>query len=190
MTARSDTHSHATDRALGADLRISVRDLAHRPGAFRRLQQVASVPGLGALGVTVPEEVGVDLDLRLEGVAKGVVVEGEISGQWQADCSRCLELVTGPFAVEVHELFEDDASPRAGWGEGDTYPLHDDEIDLEPLVRDAVLLELPSAPLCSEDCEGLCPTCGTDRNVARCACPEPGRDPRWGVLDELRLENR
>ena len=65
---------------------------------------------------------------------------------------------------------------------GDKAP---DEIDLEPLARETVVLELPQAPLCREDCLGLCPDCGVDRNEGTCSC-EPPRDPRWSVLDELR----
>ena len=67
----------------------------------------------------------------------------------------------------------------------EAYPLAGDELDLEPLARDAVLLELPLAPLCAEDCRGLCPTCGANRNTEPCACPRPV-DPRWSALDALR----
>jgi uncharacterized protein len=79
----------------------------------------------------------------------------------------------------VRELYLED-------GDGDeTYRLVDDQLDLEPLVRDAVLLELPQAPLCRADCRGLCATCGANRNLEPCACRPPG-DPRWAVLDVLR----
>jgi uncharacterized protein len=70
-------------------------------------------------------------------------------------------------------------------GDGDeTYRLDGDEVDLEPLVHDAVLLELPQAPLCRPDCLGLCPTCGANRNLDPCTCAAP-RDPRWAALDAL-----
>ena len=79
------------------------------------------------------------------------------------------------------------ASPTPRWPDADedAYPLVDDELDLEPLVRDAVLLELPLAPLCREDCAGLCPQCGANRNEGACGCAAP-RDPRWATLDVLR----
>ena len=67
----------------------------------------------------------------------------------------------------------------------EAYPLRGDELDLEPLARDAVILELPLAPLCSEGCLGLCPTCGANRNTEPCACAPPS-DPRWSALDALR----
>ena len=80
----------------------------------------------------------------------------------------------------MRELYTDD-----GDGE-ETYPLVDHEVDLEPLVRDAVLLELPLAPLCRADCQGLCPFCGVNRNDEACGCEAPA-DPRWSALDVLRV---
>ena len=71
--------------------------------------------------------------------------------------------------------------------EGETYPLDDDTLDLEPLVRDALLLELPLAPLCTEDCAGLCPSCGADRNETQCDCRVDDTDPRWAALRSLEL---
>ena len=65
------------------------------------------------------------------------------------------------------------------------YPIVDDTIDLGPLVRDAIVLDLPAAPLCREDCRGLCPQCGADRNEGDCSCAAP-KDPRWANLDVLR----
>ena len=65
------------------------------------------------------------------------------------------------------------------------YPIDDDVIDLAPLVRDSVVLELPGAPLCREDCAGLCPQCGANLNEGPCGCVAP-RDPRWANLDVLR----
>jgi len=72
-----------------------------------------------------------------------------------------------------------------GEGDEDAYPLEGDELDLEPLARDAVLLDLPLAPLCSVDCRGLCPQCGANWNLVTCDCVPTG-DPRWSALDALR----
>jgi uncharacterized protein len=99
---------------------------------------------------------------------------------WAGECRRCLAPASGVLELPVRELYTED-------GDGDeTYPLADDEVDLEPLVRDAVLLELPRAPLCRPNCLGLCPTCGANRNEEACGCEAP-RDPRWGALDVLRV---
>ncbi|HWS47003.1 MAG TPA: DUF177 domain-containing protein, partial [Acidimicrobiia bacterium] len=83
--------------------------------------------------------------------------------------------------VHVDELFE--PAPL----EGETYALDDDVVDLEPLVRDALVLELPAVPLCRDDCRGLCPSCGIDRNAATCDCAADDIDPRWAPLRSLDL---
>ena len=109
----------------------------------------------------------------------GGVETGE--APWQAVCSRCLQPVAGDIAVHVDELYE--PAPL----EGETYPLDDDTLDLTPLVRDALLLELPLAPLCTEDCAGICPSCGADRNETQCDCRVDDTDPRWAALRSLEL---
>ncbi|HET6915863.1 MAG TPA: DUF177 domain-containing protein [Acidimicrobiales bacterium] len=68
----------------------------------------------------------------------------------------------------------------------ETYPLKGELLDLQPLVRDALLLDLPLAPLCREDCKGLCPTCGADLNDGPCSCARAPADPRWAALDLLK----
>jgi uncharacterized protein len=117
----------------------------------------------------------------LERVPEGIVVRGTITAPWSAACSRCLEPVSGAISVHVDELFE--TQPL----EGETYQLDDDVIDLEPMVRDALLLELPPAPLCADDCAGLCPSCGVNRNLAHCECVTEVIDPRWAALRSLEL---
>jgi uncharacterized protein len=117
----------------------------------------------------------------LEAIPEGVVADGRISAPWRAECRRCLAEVTGRVDVEFRELFE--RSPR----EGETYALGHEEIDLDPLIREAVLLALPLAPLCEAGCQGMCPICGANLNEGPCGCPPAGRDPRWAALDDLHL---
>ena len=68
-------------------------------------------------------------------------------------------------------------------------PTDRDQIDMAPAVREYVLLELPDGPLCRDDCAGICPVCGIDRNEASCDCDTSVRDHRWAALDELRLDD-
>ncbi len=82
----------------------------------------------------------------------------------------------------MRERFVD---PELLAGDDEAYPIIEDRLNLEPMVHDAVVLELPTAPLCREDCRGLCPRCGADRNQEGCDCAAP-RDPRWASLDALR----
>ena len=87
-----------------------------------------------------------------------------------------------PFDVPVQELFAPGAEPD----DEHEYPLVEGHLDLEPMIRDAVVPSLPFAPLCRPDCLGLCERCGGDRNLGECSCP-PETDPRWSPLLDLNL---
>jgi uncharacterized protein len=161
-------------------LRVPVADLLKRVGAQRDVHVTAFAPeAFGAGAAAVPEGAPVELDLVLERLPEGVVARGSLVTEWRAECSRCLADAQGAVAVHVDELFEPSPVP------GETYPLGDDVIDLEPMVRDAVVLELPAAPLCRPDCAGLCPICGGDRNLTACDCHDDEPDPRWAALRQL-----
>jgi uncharacterized protein len=160
---------------------VKVADLLHRPASRREI--VLEVPS-GALGTPTAQLVDsppARLRAVLERVPDGIVVRGRVEGRYTAPCSRCLEPTEREFACAVQELFE--PCPL----EGETYPLHHDEVDLELPLRDAVLLELPTAPLCDESCRGLCPVCGVNRNESACDCDPNPPDPRWDALRELKL---
>jgi uncharacterized protein len=160
--------------------RIPVADLLKRVGLQRAVQlQAAAGEVLGAGAATVPAEAETSVDLQLERVPEGVVARGIVRAPWAAECSRCLAPAQGDITVHVDELFEREPVP------GETYPLGDEVIDLAPLVRDAVVLELPGAPLCRPDCAGLCPICGGDRNEVDCDCHVDDTDPRWAALQQL-----
>ena len=109
-----------------------------------------------------------------------VNLRGTVTFDWEGPCRRCLGEVRGVAHVDVLETFEEN------FEEGETYPLVHSEVDLEQMVREAVLPELPQAPLCSEDCQGLCPECGANRNEGPCGHEGAPADPRWAALDELR----
>ncbi len=130
----------------------------------------------------VPDGSVVSVALRLESYDGGLRARGTVRAPWRGTCRRCLVTVDGQVEARVDERFVH--------GEPDdelAYRYQGDEVDLAPLVHDAVFLELPLAPLCRPDCQGLCPQCGADRNVAPCACRAPS-DPRWDTLDALRFD--
>ncbi len=117
---------------------------------------------------------------------------GSCPRRGSGECRRCLRLVTGDLATPVREVFE--RTPRlregdleAAGDEADTYTLTGDTLDLAPMARDALLLELPLAPLCRPDCPGLCPTCGADLTEQSCDCREVRGNPVWAALDGLRF---
>ena len=162
-------------------LRLVVADLLRRPGSRRAVEISEPVEGLVAGPVAVPAGEPVRLDLGIERVHDGLVVRGTAGTRWEAPCARCLRPISGQVEVHVDELFEPEPL------EGETYPLEHDAIDLEQMVRDALLLELPTLPLCRPDCAGLCPACGADRNEGDCGCEPDDSDPRWAALRSLQL---
>ncbi len=174
---------------------VDVGNLIRSPGLRKREEHAGHLPGLAVLGVNVPPDAEVSVDLVLEAMdGRSIVASGTVATAWAAECSRCLRPIRGEVVSEVRELFEDptrisDDVEASTLGDQDIYPLHGEQVDLEPLARDAVLLALPPAPLCAEDCAGLCPVCGADRNEADCGCDTTVRDERWAALDALKNNN-
>ena len=154
--------------------RVPVTALRKHIGSTRRLVVEGTVDGLSALGVAVPDGSVLGADVELCSDPGGVTVRGSVTADWVGECRRCGGPVAGRLTADVRERFVPTDAPD---GDEDAYPMEDDEIDLEPLVRDAALLELPLAPLCSDTCLGLCPQCGTNWNEGPCSC-RPAADPR------------
>jgi len=159
---------------------VDVRDLLDNPGASREVHVSEAIEGLATELVSVPEPVRVDL--VLESVVEGILASGPVSGTMMFRCARCLEPSGRAFRLQVAELF----APGAGEGD-DEYPVSEEEIDLEPMVRDTVVLAMPFSPLCRIDCRGLCERCGGNRNLGECTCG-PELDPRWAPLADLKLD--
>ena len=154
---------------------------------------MAAPADLGVEMVGVPEGTDIELDFRLEAVMEGVLVSGEAQAELVGECVRCLEEVRDQVVADFQELFvyeESDTATHPQDGEDDDVSrLEGDLIDLEPLLRDTVVLTLPFQPLCRDDCPGLCTECG-----ARLA-DDPGHqhdepiDPRWSKLQGIGLEH-
>jgi uncharacterized protein len=159
-----------------------VAALRKQNGATREEHREGVIPDLSAVSVVVPAGAPVVVDLTLASYPGGITADGTVAAPWRGECRRCGGPVSGTVVAEVRERY----APVGGTGrDEEAYPLAGDELDLEPLARDAVLLELPLAPLCVADCRGLCPTCGANRNTEPCECAAPV-DPRWSGLDTLR----
>lgn len=163
---------------------FDTHSLGRRPGAERTVTSTIDAPadlGLDVFGV--PEGSPIALDLRLESVMDGVLVTGEASTKVVGECVRCLDPIAEDIAFDFQELYVYDDP-----GE-DELAVEDDHVDLEPVLRDAVVLALPHNPLCGPDCPGLCPECG-----ARLA-DDPDHthgeaiDPRWAALHQLSTED-
>ncbi len=161
---------------------VQVADLRRQPGTAAPVRREGPIADLGAVAVVVPEGAAVVADLTLVSYPGGITASGTVSAPWEGECRRCGGPVGGTVEARVRERY---ATAGGSDRDEEAYPLAGDELDLEPLARDAIILELPLAPLCREECLGLCPTCGANRNTEPCACP-PAADPRWSALDALR----
>ncbi len=159
---------------------IPVFDLMHRPGEMREKQLDIIVPEtFGNAVIAVREGSELSVDVRLESLHDGILVSADVDGEAVGECVRCLIEVTQPVEVDIQELF------AYSHDEAFDYEVHEESIDLEPVVRDAVVLSLPFQPVCQEDCLGLCPQCGVR------LLDDPGHeheapvDPRWAALAGL-----
>ena len=164
---------------------LDTRELGRRPGSERKVSLTAPAPAdLGIEVLRVPEGSPIEFDIRLEAVVEGVLVTGTAEAGLVGECVRCLEEIRREITAEFQELFVyDDQKPETE--DDETSRLEGDLVDLEPLLRDAVVLALPFQPVCEDDCPGLCTECG-----ARLADdPDHGHeaavDPRWAALQQL-----
>jgi uncharacterized protein len=159
---------------------------------MRVIQRVVAAPAdLGLELIAVPEGASLTLDLRMESVTEGVLVSGEVSGPVEGECGRCLRPITDSVTVSIQELYAYEHSATDETTEEDEVGrLQGDLLDLEPAVRDAVVLALPNHPLCRADCPGLCPECGVPRDELPADHSHAQLDPRWAALAQLTDETK
>ena len=167
-------------KVLSGPLVVDTHELGRRPGNERTVSLSIVAPAdLGSAVFGVPEGSDIAIELRLEAVMDGVLATGTASAQAIGECVRCLDSLDEPFVVDFQELYLYVES-----GE-DELSLEGELLDLEPVLRDAVVLALPFKPVCDPECPGLCPECG-----ARLA-DDPDHthgdaiDPRWSALSQL-----
>ncbi|HAM49975.1 MAG TPA: hypothetical protein DCP92_04510 [Nitrospiraceae bacterium] len=138
----------------------------------------------------------VKASLHIDKVSSEVLVQGTMQTLLELQCSRCLKafsqeadlyvnLVYRPIeelkGEERHEIKDDELD--TGFYQGD-------ELDIQDLIREQILLNIPIKPLCSESCMGICPKCGTDLIVDSCTCGQRDVDPRLAVLKKLLDEGK
>jgi len=178
----SAAHQHHR-RQSEDSLVLDVHELERRPGSMRTYHVDAVAPAdLGTVVLAVPLASPVTVDLRLESVEEGIVATGTARARVTGECVRCLDPISDDVEVEFQELY---VYPESDATDDEARRLDGDDLDLEPAVRDALVLDLPFQPTCRPDCPGLCPECG-----ARLA-DDPGHDhgpptdPRWAALADL-----
>jgi uncharacterized protein len=154
---------------------------------MRALRRVVRAPAdLGLELIKVPEGSDLDLDLRLESVSEGVLVSGSVRGSVEGECGRCLRPISDSIDVSIQELYAyAHSTTDETTDEDEVGRMQGDLIDLEPVLRDAVVLALPTNPLCRDDCPGLCPECGAHRDELPADHSHELADPRWAALRNL-----
>ena len=180
--------THSADRLdPRAPLVLDLRDLPRSPGAQRALHRVVPAPkDLGLELIHVAAGADLTLDLRLQSVTEGVYVSGRISGPLVGECGRCLRTIDDTVSVDLGELFAYENSTTDETTEEDEIGrVRDDLIDVEPAVRDAVVLALPQNPVCREDCPGMCPDCGVPWDELPADHGHDQLDSRWAALSKL-----
>jgi len=156
-------------------LRVNAVELLRQPGAMREVVVEVAAEPIDAQHERLVGDIGVDL--RLEALRDGIRVTGTVAAAWATECRRCLAPLGEVARVAVDELYQVERIDE------DAYPIEDGQLDLVPLVRETALIELDLERQCREDCAGLCPVCGVDRNVTTCDCDVTVRDDRWAALE-------
>ncbi|MDO5634674.1 MAG: YceD family protein [Micrococcus sp.] len=163
---------------------IAVKDLAHSAGLQREITDTWPAPqGLSTPVLGVEPGAPVDVELRLESVHEGVLVTGTADLDLTGECSRCLDPLQVGLTADLQELFLTDVPAHADEQEQALVVL--DTIDLEPVLRDAVVTALPFQPVCKDDCAGLCADCGIRLEDAPAGHAHERVDPRWAALAEI-----
>lgn len=163
---------------------VPVHDLIHSPGDERALERDITLPERWGEGLAwVPADSIIRVDGRFESIHEGILVTADVTTIAEAECGRCLEPFTLDVEVEIQELF------AYSLDEAFDYGVHDDHVDLEPLIRDAVVLALPFQPVCTPDCPGLNPETGT-RRVSAPEDDDVPLDPRWAELSKFTASDK
>jgi uncharacterized protein len=166
---------------------INTHELGRRPGSMRTFElEVPAPDDVGTAMLGVPAGSKVELDIRLEAVMEGVLASGQAWVTLVGECARCLDPIEDNLEVSLQELY---VYPESEAGEDEASRLDGEFLDLEPVLRDSVVLALPFQPVCQAGCPGLCVECG-----AR-LLDDPGHahddriDPRWASLAALTTDS-
>jgi uncharacterized protein len=166
---------------------FDVRELGRRAGSMREYRRSVPAPtGLSVDIIGVPEGAPLAVDIRLESVTEGVLATATVTGTLVGECGRCLDPISDEFSVEFRELYAyPDSVTEATTEQDEVRRLDNDLLDIEPVVRDTVVLALPWTPLCRADCAGLCPVCGERLDDLPPDHAHEQLDPRWAALAAL-----
>jgi len=193
----SGSRSSVQESPGAAPTRIDVSRLHRQPGSMLEISREIPAPAhLSVAMARVGEGSPIDLDLTLESVVEGIWVSGTADVEVSAECSRCLDPTEWSETVNLEQMYRYPATDARGAlietdedSDDETPEVIDDVIDIEGPLRDAVVLALPIAPLCSPDCQGICATCGERLSPEEGPHDHPVTDPRWSALQDLLTES-
>ena len=178
---------------MASTLVVNVLDLMRRPGSSKSVSVATKAEDFDFADSRIDPASDIDVELTLESSSTGIITHGTARVGWSSACRRCLCAVSGVADAEIDEAFSREVPRRASTSSSDhssveheTEPIIGDQIDFTLIVREAVLLVVPAAPLCRAECPGLCPQCGADLATTTCSCVVVTRDERWAALDALR----
>lgn len=192
MTGMATSDGQRHSRGPRSPLVLDISRLGRRPGSIKTIQETVPAPRrIGVELIGIPEGAPLELDLTLQSVSEGVLVTGSVYAPTAGECSRCLTPIESDVEIDLTELFAYPGSETEATTEDDEvgHVVSDngiDTIDLEQTIVDAVGLLLPFSPLCQDDCEGLCPDCGTPLATAGADHHHDKIDPRWAKLASLQ----
>ena len=171
---------------LSGPLVIDTHELGRKTGYERTDNFTIEAPAEMGYDVNaVPEGSMIELEFRLEVIMEGILVTGTFSARAVGECVRCLEPIDKRVVAGFQEMYLFEAPSNPEEGDEEDHVLEGESIDLEPVLRDAVVLALPHHPVCGPDCPGLCPECGA--RIADDPDHTHGEaiDPRWASLIQL-----
>ena len=166
--------------------RFNTHDLPRRAGEMKQYQLTIDLQEPIGIDVIAVPKGPLELDLKLESVAEGVLATGEFQVIAKGECIRCLD----PVEIEINKTFQELYSykPNPDLSEeeqADQLLMDGDYIDLELPIRDGIVLSLPINPVCTDECEGLCPECGLKWSELPMDHAHEQVDPRWSGLKGL-----
>ncbi len=165
-------------------LQLDIGRLKRSQGESSRFELAVELPSLELQGESISFAGPANAVLTVLNTGKNLVVEGIVSGTIELTCSRCLKHFIFDFEAPIEETYVHSMDNYAE----QAIPYSGDMLDLTPEVLKSILLELPMKAVCSEECRGLCPKCGSDLNKDGCGCVHGDVDPRLSVLKNLLEE--
>lgn len=170
------------------DFVVAISKLLAGPSAPLRVSREGHFDDLFVTSSRIIPEEPAGFDGQLEAAHPGVMVRGRVFGSWQGECVRCLEEARGQISTQVDEIFEPKELIDQYEEPDEIYTYEFEQVDLEPLVCDALVLELPVVPLCSSDCRGLCVQCGINLNEVAAGRASHHCDDQPPILREISVD--